>query len=830
MWRSLGIRASVALVLLLALAPVVRLSGIWDPFELDNAELARRIAGRALGAPHLVTEGETLPTLSDLGMGELPFTSMALGFKLLGLSELGGRLPLALWGVLLGLVVFELGARLESVRTGLYAVLTLVAMPLFFVQARTMLGDVVTMAAFGLAFAGLTGALAEEGLGARAAWLVVAALGLAAGYLSRGLLFGVAAPALGVGGAWLALRSSAPSRRPGGADAVGALALLVGLYASARGVRLFLATQPGDPMPRALGFALLAKPAVEGTFDLPLRQLGHALFPLSAFVPLALGRLLRLPPVVERALEGGQPLAEHASAARSASVLRASLVSALGTALAAHMLVAPRAGGFPFVAVGLLALAAAIAVRDLEDGAPASPGLVVAFAALAFVLYGDVTKEPARMLAAFGVDKPSFPKAFEESSRALVKGSVALFVGLTALAWLERDRRVPERLAAWAVGLRSDALGATRALVTAWDGNVFFGLVVLEAALVGTAGMVFFGRRLGWKAVSALPDNLANLGVNLWWALPLALALVPLAARLVLDALAAVLRWSGLPRGAVALIATLGVGALLSFAYYPALAAQLSPKEAFEVFASKRRPGEPLGLLGVRPRVATYYGASEALALRDASQAYAWLTEGSPRRWLVLRAEDLPRVNSLFRRQAGRNLPVVDARSSLIFLASSSLEGGENHNPLGDVVLDEPRFPARRLDHVLEGTLEVLGWEVADASGRVVPEVVPQKKYSLRTYYRVIGPVAGTWKAFLHVDGQGRRHNGDHALLGGRYATSLWQPGDVLVDTYELVLEPNFLPGDYAVYFGLFAGDTRMEVTEGRHHDNRIVAGVLRVR
>lgn len=828
MWRSLGIRASVALVLLIALVPVVRLAGIWDPYELDNAELARRIAGRALGASHLVAEGETLPTLSDLGMGELPFTSMALGFKVLGLSELGGRLPLALWGLVLGLVVFELAARLESVRTGVYAVLALVAMPLFFVHARTMLGDVVTMAAFGLAFAGLTGAVAEEGLGARAAWLVVAALGLAAGYMSRGLLFGVAAPSLGVGAAWLALRSSGPPRKVAGADAVGALALLVGLYASAKGVRLFVATQPGDALPRGLGFALLAKPAVEGTFDLPLRQLGHALFPLSAFVPLALGRLFRLPPRLERAaaLEGSalEP-GLHAS-----STLRASLVGALGAALAAHALIAPRAGGIPFVAVGLLALAAAIAVRDLEEGAPASPALVVACAALAFVLYGDVTKEPVRMLAAFGVDKPSFPKAFEETSRALVKSGVALFVGLTALTWFERERRLPARLGAWAEGLRADALAATRALVTAWDGNVFFGLVVLEAALVGTAGMVFFGRRLGWKAVSALPDNLANLSVNLWWALPLALALVPLGARLMLDALAALLRWSGLPRGAVAVLAMLGVGGLLSFSYYPALAAQLSPKEAFEVFASKRKPGEPLGLLGVRPRVAAYYGASEALALGDASQAYAWLTEGGERRWLVLRADDLPRVNSLYRRQAARNLPIVDARSSLIYLASSAAEGGVNHNPLGDVVLDEPRFPARRLDHVLEGTLEVLGWEVADASGKLVPEVVPQKKYSLRTYYRVLGPVAGTWKAFLHVDGQGRRHNGDHALLGGRYATSLWQPGDVLVDTYELVLEPNFLPGDYAVYFGLFAGDARMEVTEGRHHDNRIVAGVLRVR
>ena len=59
---------------------------------------------------------------------------------------------------------------------------------------------------------------------------------------------------------------------------------------------------------------------------------------------------------------------------------------------------------------------------------------------------------------------------------------------------------------------------------------------------------------------------------------------------------------------------------------------------------------------------------------------------------------------------------------------------------------------------------------------------------------------------------------------------NLWQPGDIVVDDHEFQLEPNFTPGDYTVYFGLFSGDTRFKVTRGPNHENRVIGGPLRVR
>jgi len=93
----------------------------------------------------------------------------------------------------------------------------------------------------------------------------------------------------------------------------------------------------------------------------------------------------------------------------------------------------------------------------------------------------------------------------------------------------------------------------------------------------------------------------------------------------------------------------------------------------------------------------------------------------------------------------------------------------------------------------------------------------------------VAAPVSGNWETFIHIDGFQRRFNGDHPTLAGKYPFHLFQVGDAIADRYDFTLEPNFTPGNYHVYFGLFTGSQRMEVTRGRHDDNRIDAGVLKV-
>jgi hypothetical protein len=108
--------------------------------------------------------------------------------------------------------------------------------------------------------------------------------------------------------------------------------------------------------------------------------------------------------------------------------------------------------------------------------------------------------------------------------------------------------------------------------------------------------------------------------------------------------------------------------------------------------------------------------------------------------------------------------------------------------------------------------------------------LTPSTSYQLVVFYRVLAPLHGAWQAFVHLDGLQRRFNADHELLDGKYPLSLWRRGDVVADRAEVVLEPNFSPGRYRLYFGLFSTARRLRVTEGAAEDDRIAAGTLQVR
>jgi 4-amino-4-deoxy-L-arabinose transferase-like glycosyltransferase len=816
-----GYRLFALGIAVLVLFPILARSGIWDPYELDAADLARRIAARVFGATSLDLPGGVngLPTLTDLHMGELPFTSMALGFKLFGLHDWTGRLPLAVWGLAGVVVLYETMARLVDRRAGLYSVVALVTMPLYFMQARTMLGDIVTMSALTLAFCGLAGALLDTR--GKLTWLGIGAVGLLAGYLSRGLILGVAVPALSVGIAWVVLRGAQMEADPSpDSEAVGGLSLLIGVLALYFGVRVLASATPDGPLLRSVGFVVQRRPSTDATFDLVVRQLGHALFPWSAFLPFALGRLLRAP------VEAPAP-----SRARETGVRVALLVGAAVT-YGAFALLAPRSGALPFTAPAILAAVAGVVILDFERGAPHSRALSLGTVVLGTVIFADIYREPERALVAFVVDKPQFPKTFEGTAQTLMIVVLLAFAGLTALAWWEsQPREVVLSPAVWVRRMRSLYQELFTDLCKIWNGNLIFAMVVVEAALIGLGAMIFIGRRLSWPPVDKLPKNYADIGVNVWWILPVALAALPALICGVRDGFRAVVGRVRLSRASFTLVAALIAGGTLSFGYYPALAAQLSPKEGFESYARLSRPGEPLALLSVRGRAAAYYGGGEAPSFTDANRAFAWLTEKrDARRWLLLKADDLSRMNALFRAQMGKNLPILDGRSSQILLASNQLGDRPNETWLAKLVLDDPPRPAQPLDVLFEDQLQAIGWEVVDKDEHIVDSVVPATRYHLHVYFKVLKPITGTWKLFVHIDGFQRRFNGDHAVLDGKYAMNLWHPGDVVMDDFTFQLEPNFMPGGYTLYFGFFAGDTRFKVTKGQNHENRVIAGILNVR
>jgi hypothetical protein len=444
------------------------------------------------------------------------------------------------------------------------------------------------------------------------------------------------------------------------------------------------------------------------------------------------------------------------------------------------------------------------------------------------LFYYDFKEYPDKGLSAFVVDSPRFPDSFKDAAHTYLKLGMLAFMAPFFAAVMERTEPDAPRFE------RDEYLAWPRALRTLWSGNLWFGFLVGEAALAGYALLSWLSRaQFHWKQFEGLSPLARDVATWGWIALPVVTLALPLMALAARDVSRVIFLKAPFTRGTAATFAVAACGAILSFGYYPKLAAQISPKEVFDSFKQHAKPGEALGIVGVGSGTATYYAGRDVPTFDNPNAAFQWLSASNERRWLVVRSSDLPQINSMFRGLPGSpgNVPVLDAHSSEILLLSNRLnEGEKNENPLAKWVLDRPPAPAHVLDVDLGGQLDVVGWEVTDDNGRPLDSVVPGKQYDFRIYYKVVAAISGNWETFIHIDGFQRRFNGDHQTLENKYAFHLWRVGDYIVDVYPFSLEPNFTPGDYEVFFGLFIGSRRLEVKRGRHNDNRVEAGRLRVR
>ena len=139
-----------------------------------------------------------------------------------------------------------------------------------------------------------------------------------------------------------------------------------------------------------------------------------------------------------------------------------------------------------------------------------------------------------------------------------------------------------------------------------------------------------------------------------------------------------------------------------------------------------------MAVLGQRKEAPRYQGAPDAVSVDDVDAAFAWLTaEPRQRRWLVIRRGDLPELNSQYRTLRHENLPIIDARSSEILLASSERRVYErDQNPLSALVSSRAPEVQHPLHAVLDQKLEVIGWSVRTAKGDLAASVRPAKSGS----------------------------------------------------------------------------------------------------
>jgi hypothetical protein len=96
-------------------------------------------------------------------------------------------------------------------------------------------------------------------------------------------------------------------------------------------------------------------------------------------------------------------------------------------------------------------------------------------------------------------------------------------------------------------------------------------------------------------------------------------------------------------------------------------------------------------------------------------------------------------------------------------------------------------------------------------------------------YYQVIAPIPSTMRLMQFGRGSGpSRSHYTHTPVNGLYPAALWQPGEIIADTFSLRVPPQH-PDDFidvSVAFRSADGEEQLPVTEGAGpHDGEVFVG-----
>lgn len=122
----------------------------------------------------------------------------------------------------------------------------------------------------------------------------------------------------------------------------------------------------------------------------------------------------------------------------------------------------------------------------------------------------------------------------------------------------------------------------------------------------------------------------------------------------------------------------------------------------------------------------------------------------------------------------------------------------------------DPRTPQTPLAVKWANQIELLGYSLA-------PFEAGASNFRVGLHWQAIDDVAEDFTAFVQLlDADGQLVTGwDSQPLAGQYPTSSWQPGEIVVDAFDLPLPDSLPPGQYRLITGLYNFETgqRLGVT-----------------
>lgn len=281
----------------------------------------------------------------------------------------------------------------------------------------------------------------------------------------------------------------------------------------------------------------------------------------------------------------------------------------------------------------------------------------------------------------------------------------------------------------------------------------------------------------------------------------------------------------------------------LAWVDVPEMTEHFSQKTVLQTWERFADEGENLHVVGIDEDDNSYYmGADSVTRLSDMGDLRTLFCETGDAR--VFAVVPTPRLSEAWfqirrPREASQDEEcppqpawVLYGRSSRYALISNQLDpaAGEVHEGFiaENVYTSEDALPAD-VDRVpageltVDGKLELVGY-------RVTPRSLGHGPVQIESYWRVLEPPPSGYQAFIHVDYDGNRINGDHPLVGGNFPLNHWVVGDIVRDSHTVEFSRADKAGEYTVFFGFWRGDDRLAATgERASSDNRIRLGTVQI-
>ncbi len=745
--------------------------GIWDPWELTVAEHARQALDAA----------QTSPPLSEW--------LISLSFDSFGVSAFTGRLPFAVAGLLLCVLVYQLVRRIEGPRAAWLSVVVVATCPLLILNSRQMMGEAPAMLAQALVGASAWFLAASRRHTQRASWLVAVVLATSLSGAASGVLLGPLPPLVAVAIATALVGGyGTPIARHAGSW----LVLVVAVVLTALVAKAVLA----DAADYSLWLGGLPRGDDPPTFDAGLERAFYGFAPWSAVAVVAGAHALRL----STALPTRDPHNDDRLVFRLTLVLWAIL------SYASLTLFTSRYGAATYLAVAAGAPLIAIFLRDALGQKEARwPELVISTLFVG-LLVRDFALYPSSPLSALPAEDLAVPPIFNPKAVwAGLLGGFGLTLGLAMAGHPDK----PALFGVW------------RWLRAQFKAHWVFKLwITLVAALM--VAMVVFGI-VCFVMPLPLPTITVRVGKALLFVPPAIIALVALAPQLHYY-------YSRLGRWTLAPVVVAGVafGLYLTLGYQLELSQHFSPRKAYDRYAELAdHDTEPLAVYRTEDPAMSYYTQSEVRALQSERDVIDYLS-GSGRRWLIFSADELNGLNRAYRKETGTHLFIADGRSAKLLLATNQpLPDVENENILAKFVMTDEPEPEFSVGTIFDDKVELIGYDLKLTQKGFVGA---GRRFRVVWYWRALQTL-GAQKVFVHIDGQGNRINGDHDPVEGKYPTKDWRQGDIIVDEQKLTVPANYGVGEYTIYVGLFSGDNRLPISKGSNDgEDRAPVGTLTVR